>query len=69
MSFIKYLILLKLCLPNEFFFVLIERSELICDKKLLSRNFRNQSIVSKNQGDVLADIYESDSSKKGYFLI
>lgn len=49
------------------YYIPAERSEIIIDKKILSRRVKNESEISKKQGDVLSDIINIDSSKKGPF--
>ena len=57
----------KSILLENSFYIPAERSELIIDKKLLTRKIQNKSDVSKNQSEVLANILNIDSSKKSIF--
>lgn len=59
-------ILKNISLENSYFLP-AERSEITTDKKLLTRKIQNKSDISKNQADVLADIQNIDTSKKGEF--
>ena len=54
-------------ISQDSYYIPAERSEIIIDKKTLSRRVKNESELSKKQGDVLSDIINIDSSKKGHF--
>lgn len=56
----------SMLLENSFY-IPAERSEIIMDKKLLTRKIKNKSDTSKNQSDVLANILNIDTSKKSVF--
>lgn len=56
----------SILLENSFY-IPAERSELIIDKKLLTRKIQNKADVSKNQSEVMANLLNIDSSKKGIF--
>lgn len=56
----------NLLLENSFY-IPAERSELIIDKKLLTRKIQNKSDTSKNQSEVLANILNIDVSEKSIF--
>ena len=56
----------EVLLENSFY-IPSERSELVIDKKLLTRKIQNKSDISKNQSEVLANILNIDSAKKGIF--
>lgn len=49
------------------FYIPAERSEIIIDKKMLSRRVKNESDMSKTQSDVLYNIININSDDKGYF--
>ena len=49
------------------YYIPAERSEIIIDKKTLSRRVKNESDLTKNQSDVLSEIIGIDNSKKGPF--
>jgi len=49
------------------YYIPAERSEIVIDKKMLSRRVKNESELSKNQSDVLSNIINIDCEKKGYF--
>ena len=57
----------KNTLLENSFYIPAERSELIKDKKLLTRTIQNKSYVSKNQSEVLANIINIDPSEKSIF--
>lgn len=62
-----YLKILKEIPDTDSYYIPAERSEIIIDKKILSRRVKNESDLSKNQSDVLSDIINIDSNKKGEF--
>lgn len=59
-------ILQNLFLENSYYLP-AERSEIIIDKKLLTRQVRGISNLSKNQSEVLSNMINMDASKKGEF--
>lgn len=59
-------ILQNLFLENSFY-IPAERSEIIMDKKLLTRQVTGNSNLSKNQSEVLANLINMDKSKKSEF--
>ena len=63
---ISKFILQNLLLENSYY-IPAERSEIIMDKKLLTRNVSGKSDLSKNQSEVLANILNIDTSKKSVF--
>lgn len=62
-----YIEILKSIPDTDSYYIPAERSEIIIDKKILSRRVKNESDLSKNQSDVLSDIINIDSEKKGEF--
>ena len=59
-------------IANNFFignsyYIPAERSEIILDKKTLSRRVKNEAELSKNQSDVLSNIINIDKSNKGEY--
>ena len=54
-------------LLEKSYYIPAERSEIIIDKKMLSRRVKNESDMSKIQSDVLYNIINIDCDKKGYF--
>lgn len=56
----------EVLLENSFY-IPAERSEIIIDKKLLSRKIQNKSDISKNQSEVLANLLNIDSNKRGIY--
>ena len=63
---ISNLILQNLFLENSYYLP-AERSEIIIDKKLLTRQVSGISNLSKNQSEVLSNMINMDASKKGEF--
>ena len=63
---ISNLILQNLFLENSYY-IPAERSEIIIDKKLLTRQVSGMSNLSKNQSEVLSNMINMDASKKGEF--
>ena len=66
-----YGIISSLILQNLFleksYYIPAERSEIIIDKKLLTRKVSGISNLSKNQSEVLSNLINMDASKKGEF--
>lgn len=56
----------SILLENSFY-IPAERSELILDKKLLTRKIKNKTDTSKNQSEVLANILNIKKSEKSIF--
>ena len=56
----------NMLLENSYY-IPAERSEIISDKKMLTRKIQNKSDLTKNQSDVLANIITIDKSNKGDF--
>ena len=56
----------NLLLENSYY-IPAERSEIISDKKMLTRKVLNKSDLTKNQSQVFANIINIDKSKKGDF--
>lgn len=54
-------------LLEKSYYIPAERSEIIIDKKMLSRRVKNESDMSKTQSDVLYNIININSDDKGYF--
>ncbi len=54
-------------LLEKSYYIPAERSEIIIDKKMLSRRVKNESDMSKTQSDVLYNIINIDSGNKGYY--
>lgn len=65
-SFIGSIFFKNLLLENSYY-IPAERSEIIIDKKMLTRKVLNKSDLTKNQSQVLANIINIDKSKKGDF--
>ena len=63
---ISSLILQNLFLEKSYYLP-AERSEIIIDKKLLTRKVSGISNLSKNQSEVLSNLINMDASKKGEF--
>jgi len=63
---ISNLILQNLFLENSYY-IPAERSEIIIDKKLLTRKVSGTSNLSKNQSEVLLNLINIDASKKSEF--
>lgn len=60
-------ILKEICSDVNSYYIPSERSEIIKDKKILSRRIKNESELSKNQSDALSNIINIDPAKKGPF--
>lgn len=54
-------------LLEESYYIPAERSEIVIDKKMLSRRVKNESDISKTQSEVLYNLINIDSDNKGYF--
>ena len=52
---------------EDSYYLIAERSDLVTDKKALTRRIQDISYFSKNQIDILSEIYNIDSTKKGEF--
>ena len=65
-SFIGSIFFKNLLLENSYY-IPAERSEIISDKKMLTRKVLNKSDLTKNQSQVFANIINIDKSEKGDF--
>ena len=54
-------------LLEKSYYIPAERSEIIIDKKMLSRRVKNESDISKTQSEVLYNLININSDNKGYF--
>ena len=66
LNMISKYILNDIFLENSHYLI-AERSDLVTDKKALTRRIQDTSYFTKNQIDILSDIYNIDVDKKGEF--
>lgn len=62
-----FLEILNMISNGNSYYIPAERSEIIMDKRMLSRRVKNESDISKNQSKILSDIININANDKGYF--